>query len=58
MIATSASGPSKVSGDAGSVEQHPLPDLIAADRYVKSLAAASRPARGVKFMTLVPPGTA
>lgn len=57
-IVSAASGPAKVSGDAGSVEQHPLPDLIAADRYVRSIDAAKRPNRGLKFAKLVPPGTA
>jgi len=30
-----AEGPKSASGDAGSFEQHPLPDLIKADQYLK-----------------------
>lgn len=39
-IRENAQGPAKVSGDAGSVEQHSLADQIAADRYLQSKAAA------------------
>ena len=55
-IAENAKGPAKVAGDAGSVEQHPLPDQIEADRYLASKAAAKKPKRGLRFSKLVPPG--
>ncbi len=32
-IRQNAQGPAKAAGDAGSVEQHKLPDQIAADKY-------------------------
>ena len=35
-----AQGPAKASGDSGSMEQHSLPDQIAADRYLESKKAA------------------
>ena len=41
-ITENATGPKKVSGDAGSVEQHSLKDQIAADKYLASKKAAGR----------------
>jgi hypothetical protein len=55
-LAAAVAGPKRVKGDAGEVEQQPLPDLIEADRYLASKAAASSGARGVRFTKLVPPG--
>jgi hypothetical protein len=55
-IEQNAKGPAKASGDAGSVEQHPLPDQIEADRYLASKDAAQKPQRGLRFNKLVPPG--
>jgi hypothetical protein len=55
-IRENAEGPAKASGDAGSVEQHPLPDQIEADRYLASKEAAKKPRRGLRFNKLVPPG--
>lgn len=56
-IKQNAKGPAKASGDAGAVEQHPLPDLIDADRYLASKEAAKQKQRGLRFNKLVPPGT-
>ncbi|HYD00770.1 MAG TPA: hypothetical protein VEB22_06035 [Phycisphaerales bacterium] len=56
-IRSNAAGPAKAAGDSGSVEQHPLPDQIAADRYLASKKAAQRPGAGVRFAKLVPPGS-
>jgi len=58
-ITESAKGPRRARGEAGEVEQHPIPDLIAADKYARSRAAADRAADrglGVKFVQLRPPG--
>ena len=49
-----ASGPKKVTTDAGTVEQHPLGDLIEADRYVKSTEAAKTSGLGIKLTKLSP----
>lgn len=57
-IRQNASGPAKASGDAGAVEQHKLPDQIAADRYLASKDAANSKRRGLQLNKLVPPGTA
>lgn len=54
-IEQNAKGPAKASGDAGSVEQHSLPDQIEADRYLASKEAAKKPQRGLRFNKLVPP---
>jgi len=55
-ILDNAAGPAKASGDAGSVEQHPLPDQIDADRYLASRQAAKSPAKAIRLIRLVPPG--
>ena len=55
-IRDNAQGPAKAAGDAGSVEQHPLPDQIAADRYLKSQQVAKSKSVGVRFTKIIPPG--
>jgi len=55
-LAAAVSAPAKVSGDAGSVESHSLADLIQADQYAAGKVAASKPNRGLRFSTLLPPG--
>ncbi len=56
-IETNASGPRRASGDSGSVEQHSLPDQIAADRYLRSNAAARKRGWPFRPQKMVPPGT-
>lgn len=56
-IRIAATEPAKASGDAGSMEQHPLPDQIAADRYLESKKAARGKGLGIGLKKLVPPGT-
>ncbi|MGE3803910.1 MAG: hypothetical protein AB7K24_04455 [Gemmataceae bacterium] len=56
-IRENAEGPAKASGDAGSVEQHPLTEQIEADRYLQSKEATKKKTRGLRFNKLVPPGT-
>lgn len=55
-IRHNAQGPAKAAGDSGSLEQHQLPDQIAADRYLASKRAAQSPRRGLVLNKLVPPG--
>jgi hypothetical protein len=57
-IRDNAAGPARVSGDAGSVEQHDLADQIAADRYLAAKDAAKAKNRGLRFNKICPPGTA
>lgn len=56
-IQTNASGPKKASGDAGSVEQHPLADQIQADKYLESKKASRTPGLGIKLAKISPGGT-
>jgi hypothetical protein len=55
-IRENAQGPAKAAGDSGSMEQHKLPDQIAADKYLASKEAAKSKSRGLLFNKLVPPG--
>lgn len=55
-IHDNAQGPAKATGDSGSIEQHKLPDQIAADKYLASKEAAKSKRRGLVFNKLVPPG--
>lgn len=55
-IAENAAGPVRVSGDAGSVEQHSLKDQIEADKYLREKTAAAKPHRALKTFKMVPPG--
>lgn len=52
-----AAGPKRAKGDSAEMEQHPLPDQIAADRYLASKNATKKKGLGVSFKKLVPPGT-
>jgi len=56
QINTSATGPKKVRDDMGEMEQHPLPDLIAADNHLRAKDAKGRANRGLRFSRMIPPG--
>lgn len=58
-IESAAAAPLKSSADSISAEQHPLQDLIAADRYLASKEAAANngPLGGIVLSRLRPPGT-
>lgn len=56
-IRENAAGPKRAQGDSGSVEQHPLPEQIEADRYLASKEAVKKGRRGLRFSKLVPPGS-
>jgi hypothetical protein len=57
-IRTNAEGPKSASGDSGSMQQHSIPDQIAADRYLASKEAARSKGLGVRLTKVVPPGAA
>ena len=58
-IKENAAGPAKASGDSGSMEQHKLPDQIAADKYLASKKAMAGPGvPGLRIAKIVPPGAA
>jgi len=56
-ILENALGPKKVTGDAGSVEQHSLQDQIAAERFLASKKASRKPGLGIRLTKLSPDGT-
>lgn len=56
-ISENAQAPKRAAGDAGSVEQHSLPDQIAADKYLKSQSAGGI-GLGVRLLKISPPGAA
>lgn len=55
-IEAAAAKKKKMKSVHGETEEHPLPDLIAADRYVSSKKAASQKVFGLRFIKLIPPG--
>ena len=57
-IIENALGPKKAQGDAGSIEQHSLPDQIAADRYLAAKQAMRARGKGIVISKLIPPGAA
>lgn len=56
IIEEAAGGPAAASGDAGSVTQQPLPDLLAVREKLAANSGAGKPRRGIRFTKLVPPG--
>lgn len=56
-IKDNAAGPKRAKGDSAEMEQHSLPDQIAADRYLQSKKAAAGKGLGIAMKKLVPPGT-
>lgn len=52
-----ANGPKKISGDAGSSEEHSLKELIEADRYLATKTAAAAGGTGLTFFRVIPDGT-
>lgn len=57
VLVAALQAPAKVSGDAGSVEQHALSDLIKVHQYLAAQCAATSGRRGLRFSRLVPDGT-
>ncbi len=56
-IKENATGPRKATGDSGSVEQHPISDQIAADKYLESKKASRNKGLGIKLARISPGGT-
>ncbi|GIW78785.1 MAG: hypothetical protein KatS3mg105_3291 [Gemmatales bacterium] len=54
-IETNAQGPKQVTADGLTVEQHSLPDQIAAEQHLKSKDAIKKKHRGLRFTRLSPP---
>ena len=59
QVTDNAQAPKRITVDGQTVEEHSLLDQIAADKYVRNAAAVdASKSRGLRFMTLKPPGTA
>jgi len=56
-IKDNAQGPKQASVDGVSTEQHPLPDQIAADKYLAARDARKNPAKAFARAKIIPPGT-
>jgi hypothetical protein len=56
QIRDNAAGPAKVSGDAGSVEQHSLADQVEAAKFLAAKEAVKKKHRGLRISRLSPPG--
>ena len=55
-IRDAANAPKKTQVKSTTVEEHPLPDLIAAERHLANKEAARRNHRGIRFSKIIPPG--
>ncbi len=53
-----AQGPKEAHGGSGGMQQHPLPDQIAADRYLAAKRAMKRKHRGLRVTKIGLPGGA
>jgi len=56
-IRENAAGPKRAKGDSAEMEQHSLPDQIAADRYLASKQASRKKGLGIPLKKLSPPGS-
>ena len=56
-IRENAAGPHSASGDAGSMQQHPLPDVIDADKHLGAKKAMGSKNLGLVRVKVIPSGT-
>ena len=56
-IQQNAQGPRQAMADGVNVQQHSLPDQIAADKYLASKRAGRSPAKALTRVKIVSPGT-
>lgn len=56
-IRENAAGPKRAKGDSAEMEQHSLPDQIAADKYLASKQAMQSKGLGIRLKKLSPPGS-
>lgn len=54
-IASAAANPKKIQGDEATIEEHSLPDLIAADQYLSRKEAKGKAGLGWTFRRAAPP---
>jgi len=56
-IAERALTPAQAHGDSGGTTEHPLPDLVVADKHLAARRASANPAASLRMYRLVPPGS-
>jgi hypothetical protein len=56
VIKDNAAGPASAEVDGVKTQQHPLPDQIAADKYLAAKDAQANPAKAFTRVKIVPPG--
>lgn len=56
-IRDNAAAPAEVTVDGRSAKQHPLPEQIAADKYLASKQATRKKGLGIALKKLSPPGS-
>jgi len=56
-IEANAGGAQEARNDEGSFTQHPLRDVIDADRYLSAKRVAKAGKSGLRFIPIKPPGT-
>ena len=56
-IRDNAAAPAEATVDGRSAKQHPLPDQIAADKYLASKQASRKKGLGIALKKLSPPGS-
>lgn len=56
-IVSALASPARAKSDAGEVDARPIPDLIAAAKYLRGIEAALSPRRGLRITRLIPDGT-
>jgi hypothetical protein len=57
VIKQVAEGPELAEVDGVRMKQHPLPDIIEADKYLANKAAGRTPAKALTRVKIIPPGT-
>ncbi len=55
-IQSNATGPSSATADGITVAAQPIPDVIAADKYLAGKQANGAPPFGIRFAKIVSPG--
>ncbi len=55
-IEKNADNPAKAKGDQGAMEQHPIPDQIAAAKFARQVSSAASTGLPIRFGKFRPPG--
>ncbi len=55
-LETTVAGPAEAHNVAGGAKAQPIPDLIAADKYLTGKTAATKKTRGIRYGKFILPG--